>query len=82
MITSSIKSKAVSVRFTADMFYVGLADGREVGVPLSWFPRLAGASMNQKANWRLIGQGSGIHWEEIDEDVSVEALLEGKGSGA
>ena len=78
MITSSIKkAKAVSVRFTTDMFYVGLADGRDVGVPLTWFPRLAGASMAQRANWRFIGQGTGIHWEEIDEDIFVEALLGG-----
>lgn len=66
---------AVDVRFTKDAMRVFLADGREVSVPLEWSPRLRSASPNQRKNWRLIGGGIGIHWEEIDEDLSVESLL-------
>jgi len=66
---------AVSVRFSNDMLYVQLSDGREVGVPLEWFPSLRDATADQRANWRLIGRGIGIHWEELDEDLSVEGLL-------
>ncbi len=66
---------AVSVRFSSDMLYVQLSDGREVGVPLEWFPSLRDATADQRANWRLIGRGIGIHWEELDEDLSVEGLL-------
>lgn len=66
---------AVSVRFSNDMLYIQLSDGREVGVPLEWFPSLRDATADQRANWRLIGRGIGIHWEELDEDLSVEGLL-------
>ena len=55
-----------------------LSDGREISVPLEWFSKLRDASENQRANWRLIGKGVGVHWEEIDEDISVEGLLEYK----
>lgn len=55
--------------------HVRLADGREVAVPLEWFPRLRDATSDQRSHWRLIGGGVGLHWEEIDEDVSVESLL-------
>lgn len=68
---------AVDVRVTEDMLHVRLVDGREVAVPLEWFPRLRDATPEQRANWRLIGRGVGIHWEEIDEDVSVAGLLRG-----
>jgi len=60
---------------------VDLADGRTISVPLTWFPRLAHATPEERNRWRLIGKGEGIHWEEIDEDVSVEGLLAGKPSG-
>jgi len=53
-----------------------LSDGREISIPLKWFPTLRDASEKQRDNWRLIGKGVGIHWEEIDEDISVEGLLE------
>ena len=66
---------ASKVWFSKDMLYVLLQDGREIGVPLLWFPRLRKASMDQLNNWRLIGNGVGIHWEDIDEDISVAALL-------
>jgi len=66
---------AVSVRCDGEMLQVQLSDGREVSVPLEWFPRLRDATPTQRANWRLIGRGVGIHWEDIDEDLSVEGLL-------
>ena len=58
------------------MLRVQLSNGREISVPLEWSPRLRDASEKQKATWRLIGKGVGIHWEDIDEDLSVEGLLE------
>jgi hypothetical protein len=67
--------KAVSVRIEAHKFFVHLEDGREIGVPYSWFPRLAGATPAQREQWRLIGKGTGIHWEALDEDLSVNGLL-------
>jgi hypothetical protein len=67
---------AVDVSFEGDMLQVRLSDGREVRVPLEWFPRLRDASAEQRANWRLIGKGVGIHWPDIDEDLSVSGLLE------
>jgi len=63
------------VRFTNDALVVRLADGREISAPLVWFPRLVAATAAQRGKWRLIGGGVGIHWPEIDEDVSVETLL-------
>ena len=70
-----VEPLAVSVQCTVDGLRVELADGREVTVPLVWFPRLQHASDEQRQNWRLIGGGLGIHWEEVDEDISVESLL-------
>lgn len=66
---------ASKVWFSKDMFYVLLQDGREIGVPLLWFPRLRKASQEQLNDWRFIGNGVGIHWESIDEDISIAALL-------
>ncbi|MEA2626074.1 MAG: hypothetical protein QOD06_2119 [Candidatus Binatota bacterium] len=67
---------AAEIFFPAeDKFAVRLVDGRELFVPLSWFPRLAQATSKERANWRLIGGGVGIHWPELDEDVSVARLL-------
>jgi hypothetical protein len=66
---------AVDVSFTDDELIVTLADARRVSAPLEWFPRLLRASPTQRANWRLIGRGVGIHWEDIDEDISVRSLL-------
>lgn len=67
--------KAVSVRIETDKFFVILEDGREIGVPYHWFRRLANATPAQREGWRLIGKGTGIHWEAVDEDLSVSALL-------
>ena len=69
---------ATDVRIEAELFVVVLNDGREVGVPYAWFWRLAEATLQQRRNWRLIGGGDGIHWEEIDEDISVRGILRGK----
>jgi hypothetical protein len=66
---------AVDVTFTDSSLRVVLADGREVLVPLEWFPRLRQATPEQLSHWRLIGGGIGIHWEAVDEDISVESLL-------
>jgi hypothetical protein len=73
--------KAENVKVTKDTLNVGLSDGRTISVPLEWFPRLVYATTEERSNWRLIGRGHGIHWEDIDEDISVEGLLAGKPSG-
>jgi hypothetical protein len=72
---------AETVTVTEDTLTVGLSDGRTISVPLAWFPRLVHASREERKNWRLIGRGRGIHWEEVDEDISVEGLLAGRPSG-
>jgi hypothetical protein len=72
---------AENVTITEDTLTVDLSDGRTISVPLTWFPRLIQARPEERNNWRLIGQGQGIHWEDIDEDISVEGLLAGKPSG-
>jgi hypothetical protein len=66
---------AVDVVFTEDELQVTLADGRRVFAPLEWFPRLLRATPDQRTQWRLIGRGVGIHWECLDEDISVRSLL-------
>ncbi len=68
-------AEAHSISFVENKMIVFLEDGRELSVPIDWFPRLRDASMQQRNNWRLIGGGEGIHWEELDEDISVEGLL-------
>lgn len=71
------KSKfAVELSFSKDKMIVFLEDGRELSVPLEWFPRLKNATLEQLKKWRFIGNGEGIHWEELDEDISVEKLLD------
>ena len=69
--------RARDVRVSEETLSVLLADGRTISVPLEWYPRLHRASPAQRANWRLIGQGDGIHWPDIDEDISTIGLLEG-----
>jgi len=63
------------VWFDSNMMHVRLLDGREISVPLEWFPKLRNATAEQRKKWKLIGKGVGIHWKDIDEDVSVAALL-------
>ena len=72
---------AEDVLVTEDTLSVDLSDGRTIMVPLAWFPRLSHATKEERNNWRLIGQGQGIHWEDLDEDISVENLLVGRTSG-
>ena len=72
---------AVGLHITEDTLAVDLSDGRTISVPLGWYPRLEHASPGELANWRLIGKGQGIHWEDLDEDISVEGLLAGTASG-
>jgi hypothetical protein len=71
---------AIDVSISEDTLSVELSDGRTISVPLGWFPRLEQANEQERKNWRLIGKGSGIHWEDIDEDISVEGLISGKPS--
>jgi hypothetical protein len=72
---------AQSVTVTEDALVVDLVDGRTVSVPLPWYPRLAHGTPTERANWRLIGRGEGIHWPDLDEDISVAGLLAGRPSG-
>lgn len=72
---------AVNVSVSEDTLGVDLRDGRSLLVPLAWYPRLAYAAAEERNNWRLIGQGEGIHWADLDEDISVIGLLEGRPSG-
>jgi hypothetical protein len=65
------------VRITDDDLVVDLADGRTISVPLAWYPRLLHATPEQRENWRIAGGGFGIHWPDIDEDLSTEGLLRG-----
>lgn len=71
------KSKnAIDIVFSDSKIIFILEDGRELAVPLEWFPRLRKATAEQLNKWRFIGKGEGVHWEEIDEDISIENLLE------
>jgi hypothetical protein len=84
MSTSAIESEvpaAETVTVTEDTLTVELSDGRTLSVPLAWFPRLVHATVAERKSWRLIGRGHGIHWNKLDEDISVEGLLAGKPSG-
>lgn len=84
MFTSTIEftvPTASNVSITFDALLVDLSDGRSIAVPLAWYPRLINASKSELDNWRLVGKGLGIHWEDLDEDISIENLLLGKCSG-
>jgi hypothetical protein len=70
-----LDATAIDVTVTDDFLIVTLADGRELSAPLAWFPRLLRATQEQRRKWRLIGRGQGIHWPDVDEDVSVASLL-------
>ena len=72
---------AQNVQVSDDALTVDLSDGRTVSVPLAWFPRLLHGKPEERNTWRLIGDGEGIHWPDLDEDISVENLLLGKPSG-
>lgn len=72
---------AQNVVVTDDALCIDLSDGRSISVPLAWFPRLLHSTQEERSNWRLIGRGHGIHWEDIDEDISIDGLLAGRPSG-
>jgi hypothetical protein len=69
--------RVADVEITEDSLSVQLMDGRNISVPLVWFPRLLNATKEQRQNWRISGGGYGIHWEDVDEDLSTEGLLRG-----
>jgi len=69
------------VHVTADTLTADLSDGRTISVPLTWYPRLLHGSVKERNRWRLIAQGHGVHWPDLDEDVSIENLLLGQSSG-
>ena len=79
MTISDIKpgERVKDVHFTEDTLSVDLIDGRTIVVPLAWYPRLLRATPEQRANWQICGGGYGIHWPDIDEDLSTEGLLRG-----
>ena len=72
---------AQNVTVTEDILTAELTDGRTISVPLAWYPRLLHGTPEERNNWRLIGQGEGIHWPDLDEDISVDNLLLGSPSG-
>lgn len=75
------RPRADRVRVTRDSLVVDLADGRTLITPLSWCPRLLSATVSERRNWRLVAAGEGIHWPDLDEDISIEGLLAGSRSG-
>ena len=84
MATSTVEMEIPSaerVSVSEDTLSVELSDGRSISAPLTWFPRLVHATPEERATWRLVGKGQGIHWDNLDEDISVEGLLAGRPSG-
>ena len=75
------EARAQRVSVTANALVVDLVDGRTISAPLAWYPRLAHGNAAERAHWRFIGEGEGIHWPDLDEDISVEGLLAGRRSG-
>jgi hypothetical protein len=69
------------VTITDDTISVDLSDGRSISAPLGWYPRLVHATPSERSHWRLIGRGGGVHWPDLDEDISVENLISGQRSG-
>jgi len=80
---STVETKipaATHAQISDDILSVDLSDGRSISVPLAWYPRLSHGTADERDNWRLIGNGRGIHWHDLDEDISVENLLAGQPS--
>ncbi len=73
----SADERVQNVNFTEETISVDLMDGRTITVPLAWYPRLLNATSDQRENWQICGGGYGIHWDEIDEDLSTEGMLRG-----
>ena len=82
MTTSPVDAATAAERVvvTDDALTVELGDGRSISAPIEWYPRLAHATQQERDNWRLIGGGQGIHWGDLDEDISIESLLAGRRS--
>jgi hypothetical protein len=80
-IPSQQNARAIQVVVTDDALVVDLADGRTVSAPLAWYPRLVHGTAQERGNFRLIGSGEGIHWPDLDEDISIDNLLQGQPSG-
>lgn len=78
--TNQLRARATEVTLNADTLTFHLADGRSLSVPLAWFPRLLNGSPAERSHWELIGDGEGVHWPALDEDISVEGVLEGRAS--
>lgn len=70
-----------AIEITDDTLSVDLSDGRTISVPLAWYPRLLHSSIAERENWRLIANGEGIHWDQLDEDISVKNIILGQPSG-
>ncbi|HWN08206.1 MAG TPA: DUF2442 domain-containing protein [Pyrinomonadaceae bacterium] len=81
MSTSTADVRAQHVAISGDNLTVDLSDGRSISVPLEWYPRLLSGTSQERSNWKLIGNSEGIHWPDLDEDISVENLLLGERSG-
>jgi hypothetical protein len=81
MNTSTAEAKAYKLTITEDTLAVDLTDGRTISVPLAWYPRLLHGTVEERNNWRFIGDREGIHWPDLDEDISIENLLMGRPSG-
>jgi hypothetical protein len=75
ILPKSLVMLIIGISFDDSMLSVSLSDGREIRVPLEWFPKLRDATTEQRQRWRLIGKGIGIHWPDLDEDLSLEGLL-------
>ncbi len=77
-LTLETEPLAIDVTFSPDLFHVVLDNGRELAVPLAWFPHLTHGTPEQRLKWEFIGHGEGLHWPELDEDISVRGLLAGR----
>jgi hypothetical protein len=80
-LTIEVKAAIQHVEVTEDSLVVDLTDGRTVSVPTTWYPRLMHGTAEERGHWRLIGNGEGIHWPDLDEDISAENILFGRPSG-
>lgn len=81
LVLDSASLRATRASVSADSLTVDLADGRSISVPLAWYPRLVHGTPEERANFRFIGVGEGIHWPDLDEDISVEGIVAGRPSG-
>ena len=77
IVTKPLDERVLDVRFDPHSLIVDLMDGRTISAPLAWYPRLAGATAEQRTHWEKCGGGYGIHWPDVDEDLSTEGLLRG-----